>query len=70
MDNSTQVFQTNSATRWRSVKWTGRIILLVIFFLLAVIILAIINGSNPNLPNIDAKALYYLEMEKNSRLLD
>ncbi len=59
MDNFTQVFQTNSATRWRSVKWTGRIILLVILFLLAVIILAVINGSNPNLPNIDAKARYY-----------
>ena len=59
MDNFGQVFQTNSATRWKSIKWTGRLMLLVVLFLLAVIILAISNGSKPDLPNIKTKARYY-----------
>ncbi|HEX2684847.1 MAG TPA: glycosyl hydrolase family 18 protein, partial [Ferruginibacter sp.] len=59
MSNTAQVFQTNSATRWKSIKWTSRIILLVILFLLAVLVLAVINGRNPNLPNISSKAKYY-----------
>ena len=32
---------------------------MVVLFLLAVLVLAIRNGSNPNLPNINAKARYY-----------
>jgi cellulose synthase/poly-beta-1,6-N-acetylglucosamine synthase-like glycosyltransferase/spore germination protein YaaH/peptidoglycan/xylan/chitin deacetylase (PgdA/CDA1 family) len=59
MDNAAQVFQTNSSTRWKSIKWTSRIILLVILFLLTVLVLAVINGRNPNLPNINSKARYY-----------
>ncbi|MEO7307592.1 MAG: glycosyltransferase [Ferruginibacter sp.] len=59
MSNAAQVFQTNSPTRWKSIKWTVRIILLILLFLLSVLILAVINGRNPDLPNIRSKARYY-----------
>jgi cellulose synthase/poly-beta-1,6-N-acetylglucosamine synthase-like glycosyltransferase/peptidoglycan/xylan/chitin deacetylase (PgdA/CDA1 family)/spore germination protein YaaH len=59
MANPVQVFQTSNPIRWKSIKWTGRVILLVVLFLLAVLVLAIRNGANPSLPNISAKARYY-----------
>ncbi|MEP7256408.1 MAG: glycosyltransferase [Ferruginibacter sp.] len=59
MSNPVQVFQTSNPIRWKSIKWTSRVIGLVVLFLLAVLVLAIRNGSNPNLPNINAKARYY-----------
>ena len=59
MGNPVQVFQTTNPNRWKSIKWTGRIMLLIVMFLLAVLILAVINGQNPDLPNIKAKAKYY-----------
>ncbi|MEO6670141.1 MAG: glycosyltransferase [Ferruginibacter sp.] len=58
MDKS-QVFQTNSATRWRSVKWSSRIILFVALFFIVVTVVAVINDNNPALPNIDARARAY-----------
>ena len=59
MGNAAQVFQTNNPLRWKSIKWTSRIILLVVLFLLSVLVVAVINGRNPNLPNINSKAKYY-----------
>ena len=59
MANKDQIFQTSNATRWKSVQWTGRIILMIMVFLLVVTVLAVINGNNPNLPNIQAKDKYY-----------
>ena len=59
MANSVQVFQTSNSIRWKSIKWSSRIILLVIIFLLVVFGLAVRNGISPNLPNINAKARYY-----------
>jgi len=56
---SPQIFQTNSPARWKSVKWTSRIILFIAIFLLAVTVLAIINGSNPNMPNLNDRSKYY-----------
>lgn len=56
---SPQIFQTNSPARWKSVKWTSRIILFILIFLLAVVVLAIINGKNPNLPNLNEKSRFY-----------
>ncbi len=48
MANKEQIFQTSSATRWKSVKWTGRIIFLVLLFVLAVVILAVTLANNPS----------------------
>ncbi len=59
MSHQPQIFQTLSPTRWKSIKWTGRIMLLVLAFLIAVLVLAIVNGRNPSLPNINSKARYY-----------
>lgn len=59
MGNPAQIFQTNNPTRWKSIKWTSRIILMLVLFLVAVLVLAIRNGTNPNLPNINARAKYY-----------
>jgi len=57
--HSAQIFQTNNKARWKSVKWTSRIILLILIFLLSVVVVAIINGRNPNLPNLNDKSRYY-----------
>ena len=56
---SAQVFQANSPTRWKRIKWTGRIFLFISIFLLAVVTLAVVNGSKPSLPNLNDKARYY-----------
>lgn len=54
-----QIFQTNKPTRWKSVKWTGRIIGLVGIFFIVVLGIALYSGSLPNLPNMQAKAREY-----------
>ncbi|MGC4100486.1 glycosyltransferase [Ferruginibacter sp.] len=54
-----QIFQTNSPSRWRSFKWTFRILLFVALFLIVVVTLAIINGRNPSLPNQLEKSKYF-----------
>ena len=59
MGSSSQIFQTSNPARWKSIKWSIRILLIVILFLIVVVALAIINGINPNLPNINTKAKYY-----------
>ena len=59
MSNSSQVFQTSNPVRWKSIKWSVRVLLIIGVFLIVVLALAIINGNNPNLPNINTKAKYY-----------
>jgi cellulose synthase/poly-beta-1,6-N-acetylglucosamine synthase-like glycosyltransferase/spore germination protein YaaH/peptidoglycan/xylan/chitin deacetylase (PgdA/CDA1 family) len=54
-----QIFQTNNPTRWRSFKWTGRIIATIILFLIAVLVLALVRGKKPDLPNLNEKAKAY-----------
>ena len=59
MADSHQIFQTNNPGRWKKIKWTSRVIGLVFLFLCSVLVLAVINGQNPNLPNISSKAKFY-----------
>ncbi|MEO5893844.1 MAG: polysaccharide deacetylase family protein [Ferruginibacter sp.] len=59
MSNAAQIFQTSTRKRWTRVKWTSRVISMVAAFLLVVTILAVINATNPSLPNINAKANAY-----------
>ncbi|MEO5945014.1 MAG: glycosyltransferase [Ferruginibacter sp.] len=54
-----QIFQTNNPTRWRSFKWTGRIIATIILFLIAVLVLALVRGKKPDLPNLNERAKAY-----------
>ncbi len=48
MGNATQVFQANSPSRWKKIKWTGRIIFFISIFILGVVVLAIILAQNPS----------------------
>ncbi len=48
MDKSPQIFQTNSSYRWKSIKWTGRILFFISLFILAVVILAISLSQSPS----------------------
>ena len=59
-NNSTsQIFQTNKPTRWKSVKWTTRVLILISVFFFLVLGFALYSGSQPNLPNMVAKAKEY-----------
>ncbi len=59
MSTESQIFQTSSPSRWRSVKWTFRVLLIIFLFLIVVVTLAVINGANPSLPNQLDKSKYY-----------
>ncbi|MFC4263226.1 glycosyltransferase [Ferruginibacter yonginensis] len=59
MSNNPQIFQTNSALRWKSIQWTARIILSIIIVLITVTIIAIVRGQSPDLPNINTKNSLY-----------
>lgn len=54
-----QIFYTNSATRWRSFKWSTRIILFIALFFLVVTVLAVINDKNPSMPVLEERAKAY-----------
>src|SRR5665647_2442204 len=60
INNTTpQIFQTNKPTRWKSVKWTTRVLLMIAIFFFVVLGVALYSGSLPNLPNMEAKAKQY-----------
>lgn len=48
MAGPNQIFQTNSPSRWKRVKWTGRILSIILLFVLAVVIVAIIIAPTPS----------------------
>ena len=54
-----QVFQTNNPNRWKNLKWTGRVFLFVLLFFLIVLVFALIRGSKPDVPNLEAKSRAY-----------
>ena len=59
MSDGSQIFQTNSAIRWRSFKWSFRILLMIAIFFLVVLILALVRGVNPSAINIENLAKSY-----------
>jgi cellulose synthase/poly-beta-1,6-N-acetylglucosamine synthase-like glycosyltransferase/spore germination protein YaaH/peptidoglycan/xylan/chitin deacetylase (PgdA/CDA1 family) len=56
INSTTQIFQTNKPTRWKSIKWTSRVLVFIALFFFVVLGLALFIGSQPNLPNMEAKA--------------
>ncbi len=48
MDKGSQIFQTSNPSRWKRVKWTGRIVFFVSLFVIAVVALAIALAQNPS----------------------
>lgn len=69
MEQSAQIFQTSNAARWKSFKWTLRIIGIISFFFLVTAVLAVIIGRKPDLPNIETKAKIYENTINPSSLL-
>ncbi len=64
-----QIFQTDSPSRWRSVKWTFRLLLIIGTFFLVVVTLALINGKNPTLPDVlDKSRFYQAKLDPNNKL--
>lgn len=59
MSNSSQIFQANSPTRWKSIRWTTRILAIIAVFFLVVLGIALYSGSIPSLPNLEAKSKEY-----------
>lgn len=53
--NSNQIFQTNNKTRWNSVKWASRVLIIAIIVIISVVTFAVIHAVNPSLPNIENK---------------
>ena len=47
MDNTPQIFQADSPSRWKRIKWTGRIIFFITLFVLSVAVLALVLAKNP-----------------------
>src|SRR5665647_1359478 len=58
-NNTQQIFQTNKPTRWKSVKWTTRVLFIIAIFFFVVLGIALYSGSQPSLPNMQAKAKEY-----------
>jgi spore germination protein YaaH/peptidoglycan/xylan/chitin deacetylase (PgdA/CDA1 family) len=59
MQQGPQIFQTASAIRWRSFKWTMRVLLLVAIFLIVVLTVAVISATMPTVPNLEARSEAY-----------
>ncbi|MBI3719976.1 MAG: glycosyltransferase [Sphingobacteriales bacterium] len=60
MSNHTQqIFQTDNPSRWRRLKWSFRILLMIFLFLLVVLVFAMIRGINPSIPNLEEKGREY-----------
>lgn len=51
-----QIFQTNNPTRWQRVKWGGRILLVLLTLVIAVIAVTINSLKNPDIP-LEGKAI-------------
>ncbi|HWH62294.1 MAG TPA: hypothetical protein VNS50_03440, partial [Ginsengibacter sp.] len=58
-NDTPQIFQTNKPTRWKSVQWTSRVLLIIAMFFFVVLAFALYSGSEPSLPNMEAKAKEY-----------
>ncbi len=69
MNNSTQIFHAKKPIRWKSVKWTTRILAMIAIFLLVILALAILSDALPIMANYKAKAKnYQLQMDPSSPL--
>ena len=59
MSEGGQIFQAANQKRWRSFKWSFRIILMIVLFFIVVLAIALISGNNPSIPNLEAKSKAY-----------
>jgi len=59
MSGNAQIFQSQSAKRWRNFKWSFRILLMITLFFCTVMTIALIRGVNPSPVNIENLAKFY-----------
>ena len=69
MSQENQIFQTSSAFRWNSIKWTTRIILVIAIFLISVVIVAVVQGTSPALTIIKTNNGYFKDDKESSKAL-
>ncbi|MFT3682575.1 MAG: glycosyltransferase [Ferruginibacter sp.] len=69
MSQGTQIFQAADPKRWRNFKWSMRILLFIALFFITVLVIAVISGHNPSLPNLEEKAKVYQQKMDPSNLL-
>lgn len=55
MSQPGQIFQTADSKRWKRVQWGTRILLVVAAFFITVVVITIVSGRIPSLPNIESK---------------
>ncbi|MDI3322565.1 polysaccharide deacetylase family protein [Pinibacter soli] len=53
--STTQVFQTNSATRWQRFKWTSRILLFLAVLGIVIITITLVRDYKPSIPQLKEK---------------
>jgi len=56
-----QIFQAATPSRWKKFKWGARIFSAIAFFLLIILVLALIRGYNPSLPALEAKSKIFAD---------
>jgi cellulose synthase/poly-beta-1,6-N-acetylglucosamine synthase-like glycosyltransferase/spore germination protein YaaH/peptidoglycan/xylan/chitin deacetylase (PgdA/CDA1 family) len=59
MSESVQIFQAADPRRWRNFKWSLRILMMIALFFIVVLTVAIISGTSPSIPNLEAKSKAY-----------
>jgi peptidoglycan-N-acetylglucosamine deacetylase len=59
MNEGGQIFQAKDPRRWRNFKWSFRIVLMIVLFFLVVLVVALISGTRPSLPNLEARSKVY-----------
>ncbi len=70
-----QIFQSRNPSRWKKVKWSARIALIVLIIFLAAVAIAIKQAKKPNMPgilpgeNAQAEAMRHLPHFRNKKYL-
>ncbi len=59
MSNQTQIFQASDPSRWKKVKWTSRVLLIIFLFLMSVLVLALIRSYIPSNFTYDEQSKQY-----------
>jgi hypothetical protein len=49
MDGQSQIFQTDKPTRWLGIKWSFRVIIFALLFLITLPVITIFSAKNPQL---------------------
>jgi cellulose synthase/poly-beta-1,6-N-acetylglucosamine synthase-like glycosyltransferase/spore germination protein YaaH/peptidoglycan/xylan/chitin deacetylase (PgdA/CDA1 family) len=57
MENTNQVFQTSTKTRWRTFQWSARLVIFLSLLLIPIFIITINRGSKPLLPKLTSEHL-------------